>query len=188
MNKIIKYTGTYRGIGYEICNWEMKDYMSDDPEAMKQNWTYYIYIHLNMIPEESNPDSYWLKAIKFKITPDSIERIRYKYDEHHVIGNLPWHGGCTWYSKESNQDDVEMGIRVVKVGCDYQHYWDEGRQYDVDMLLQDVQDTIDKLREMIPGYKYRCSWNGKLYDISEGELNRESFISNEGKAVKDKSI
>lgn len=37
------------------------------------------------------------------------------------FADLPWHGGITFY-----EESITMGVETIKVGCDFNHYWDEG--------------------------------------------------------------
>jgi len=61
-NKTKKWTGTYKGVGFEINNWQTPPNSIEPNE--KDYWTYYIYLHLDRIPEENKPNSYWLKGRK----------------------------------------------------------------------------------------------------------------------------
>lgn len=180
MEKRTIYSGTYMGIPYEICTFQGRDLNSSDPEAVCDKYTFYLYIHLNRIPKENNPESYWIKPERFSLREGRTERIRYGYEKHPVLSNMDWHSGITWYSKESNEDNPEN--KVIKIGCDYQHYWDEGKHYNIDIVLYEVKKCIESFREYVSGYKYWCSYNGELYDISEGKANPDgsSFISNKG--------
>ena len=162
--------GVYRGVNFEINNFKTPIYDSEDKQ---DNWTYYLYIQLNKIPEENKPNSFWLKG-----KADDKGRVYYKYYKHHVITNIDLAGGCTWYSKEAGFDGEN---KVIKIGCDYQHYWDEGYTYDLEYIKSDVKNSIGKFLEFIPNYKYWCRGNGSLYNLDEGTLVDESFTSNEWK-------
>ena len=89
---------------------------------------------------------------------------------------MDWHGGITWYSKISGFDG---GEKIIKVGCDYQHYWDEGKTYNLSYIENDVKDTIDKFLKYIPDYKFRCVGTGKLYNSNEGYVIKGKFHSKE---------
>jgi hypothetical protein len=143
----------YRGIVFEINKFHIGD---------REGWAYYLYLRLDAIPEESNPESFWLKSREEK----HAGRPAYDYSLHEIMSDLDWHGGITYYSKESSDDD---GYRVIKIGCDYQHSFDQGQDYTVESVLLDVKRSIDKFRELVPGYKYWCRWNGKLHKPSEIE-------------------
>ncbi|MDA3779876.1 MAG: hypothetical protein PF487_06610 [Bacteroidales bacterium] len=54
---------------------------------------------------------------------------------------LDWHGGLTWYSKEHGFDGSG---KVIKIGCDYSHLWDEGQYYDLDQVKFDCKRTIER--------------------------------------------
>lgn len=158
------WTGKYDGVDFEINNFELGDI---------DQWTFYLYIKLDSIPDKKLRDSFWLKPRRKK---EFGNHIFYDYYEHPVIGNIEWHCGCTWYSKESGFDGDK---KIIKIGCDYGHYWDEGKTYDLDGVLEDTQKAIRSFRRLLPEYKYWCCGNGKLYNREEGVLKDGIFHSEE---------
>jgi hypothetical protein len=58
-------------------------------------------------------------------------------------------------------------LEGFKVGCDYQHYFDQKRNYTYDMILDDCFHSIDKLWEKFPDLKIRCSWDGSYHRVDE---------------------
>lgn len=142
-----QWNGTYKGI-----SWEMQRY---DIGGKIPNWTYYLYIQLDRLPAKIR-DRFWLKPQRHK-RPSGI-RVSYHYNEEPLIENLPWHGGCTWYSKERGFDGEPRG---VKIGCDYAHLHDHAASETEDTIFQDVKKTIDALWEAIPKMKIRCSYCGQ---------------------------
>ena len=167
-NKTKKWTGTYKGVGFEINNWKTPPNSIEPNE--KDCWTYYLYLHLDRIPEENNPNSYWLKGRKDR------NRVFYDYYKHDVMTELDWHGGLTWYSKEHGFDGSG---KVIKIGCDYSHLWDEGRFYDLETVKFDCKSTIERFLQKVPNYKHWCCGNGKLYGIEEGLIVKNQFYSKE---------
>jgi len=167
-NKTKKWTGAYKGVDFEINNWNIEPNSVD--EAGRECWTYYLILVINRIPSEHHPNSYWMRGRR------NGSFIMYNYYKHHVLGNMYWHGGITWYSKESGFDGDD---KIIKVGCDYSHYWDEGRFYNLDIVKEDVCRTIDSFLEYVPNYKYWCCGNGNLYDLSDGILRDGRFYSRE---------
>ncbi len=163
------WNGNYRGVQFEINNFKIPPNIVDDHES--DNWTYYLYIHLNKIPKENNPDSFWLKG-----KADERGRVFYNYYENDAIMDIEFHGGCTWYSKERGFDGEN---KVIKIGCDYQHLWDEGIYYYIEWVQKDVMDTIDSFLLRVPDYKYCCRGNGGLYSLKEGTVKDGVFMSNE---------
>lgn len=127
--KMIKlWIGTYKGVGFEIKNWQTPPNIIAPNK--KDHWTYYLHICLDEIPKENNPDSYWLKGRE----DEHFHFVFYDYHEHDVLSQLNWHGGITYYAKISGFDGAK---KVIKVGCDYMHIWDEGKDYDLDMVESD---------------------------------------------------
>jgi len=155
--KKTQWGGTYNGVNWEIQNFGER--IHGEPGG---NWTFYLYFHLNKIPKENDPDSFWLSS-----KPDDKGRVHYDYYKHGILSSIEWHCGMTWYSKESGFDGA---IRTVKAGCDYSHYWDEQQSYNVEYVLMEVKDAIDSFRKMVPGYKYHCGRWGGLHSPSEVEI------------------
>ena len=169
--------GEYLGVRFEINHWETPP-NEFEPNG-RDHWTYYLIIELDKIPEDNDRESYWLEPQK----DDKFSWTSYEYYNHPVLANLDWHGGPTWYSKEAGIDNTP---RVIKIGCDYQHLWDEGMTYNVDMVQGDVKRSIECFITAVPDYKYRCMGNGKLYSITEGLLTESGrFASEEYYADKD---
>lgn len=164
------WTGNHLGISFEINNWTTPANSIEDFE--RHHWTYYIYIHIDRIPEQYKPLSFWLRPRKDK----AFKYTHYDYYKHPIIGGLEFHCGITWYSKEEGFDGTG---KVIKIGCDYQHYWDEGKTYQLRHILPDVENTINDLRNKMPEYKYLCNGNWKLYNIEDGILKDDEFYSTE---------
>ena len=101
--------------------------------------------------------------------------IIYDYYAEPLINEIDWHCGCTWYSKHG----MDGSPRIIQIGCDYQHYWDEGHMYNLDTVKYDVKNTIIKFLDHVPGYKYWCCGNGKLYDLKDGIVKGNRFFSRE---------
>ena len=163
------WNGTYRGVDFEINNFKTPPNIFDHEE--KDNWTYYLILQLNKIPKENDPDSFWLDG-----EADDKGRVFYKYYHHNIINNIDFQGGCTWYSKLAGFDGAN---KVIKIGCDYQHSWNEGMTYHLDIVTSDVKNTIDAFLNFIPDYKYWCRGNGNLYSLNEGVEKEHGFFSNE---------
>lgn len=163
------WTGSYKGVAFEINNYKTEPNSIEPLE--KDCWTYYLYIHLGKIPEENDPNSFWLKA-----KPDNRGRVFYKYYDHQIINNIDLSGGCTWYSKERGFDG---GSKVIKIGCDYQHIWNDNHFYDLHAIKDDVINSINRFLHHIPDYKYSCCGNGKLYSLCDGIIKNGRFYSKE---------
>jgi len=88
----------------------------------------------------------------------------YDYGSKPIISDLDWHCGITFYEKTRNDRGDVVGY---KLGCDYAHYWDEGKCYSLDYVIRESKHSIDKLWEYVPNLKIRCAWNGKYYPQDE---------------------
>ncbi len=160
-----KWHGTYRGVSFEIKRFTTKDLDGNE----KYGWTHYIFIRLDRIPNKEVANSFWLES------KDLFSTKTYDYFNSKWVDSIDFHGGCTWYSKESGFDGAE---KIVKIGCDYQHSWDEGQTYSEWYVSQQVKETIESFRKYVPDYKYWCCGDGSLCDLSEGRLDENgSFYS-----------
>lgn len=65
----------------------------------------------------------------------------FAYCDTWAAGVEGWNGGVTYYRKHGEL----AGFRCVEYGCDYQHSWDEGREYTVTSVLLDAVCTINHL-------------------------------------------
>lgn len=157
------WKGHYQGLDFEIWNWSLEGF-SDSC------WNYYIFIHLGRIPDKAQAYSLWIPGKKDK----HFGRIIYDYMVNELLDRVYFHGGITFYKKESGFDRVG---KVIKIGCDYGHAFDAGYNYILGEIKADVQKTIESFRRVIPGYKYWCHGNGKLYDLAEGKIMNGHFIS-----------
>lgn len=154
----------YRGITCEIAESE-----SVLPEYWPKGWTYYIYLRPDRFEDAELGRSVWLRAKPLART----ERKHFDYYRNEFLSSLEFHGGITYYSQE-----IVGGVRAIRVGCDYQHLWDDGRTYRLDDLVRDAKATVDDLHKRC-SYFFWCHGNGKLYHESEGVYIQGNFHSNE---------
>lgn len=144
--------GVYRGVRYEI-NW-----FKFSPTDHEDRWTHYIWLPIDQQLEPEMAEKFWLTPVERKMSSGKSYTSYDYYDS--IVGNLEFHGGCTWYSKESGPDDPH---RMVKIGCDYQHLWDMDQKYDVAYVQSEAQKTIDSLYEVCGGKIKIRSWGDGVY-------------------------
>lgn len=136
-----RWSGEHRGIQFEIQNFKLSD---------RDGWTFYIYLREPQFkPEDFN--KFWLEPHY-----DDKQRVHYEYSSS-VLADLDWHCGITFYEKYCGPDHK---IRCVKVGCDYQHYWDDGHSYSETYLEYDVKRCIDSVYEKFSDIRKWCWWCG----------------------------
>ncbi len=152
-NTSLEYSGSYRGIYWSARNW------SFNGKEPLDKWGYYINIFLNQIKDQKLAKRFWPKD---KIYNWGTVADYYKVP---VIHNVEFHGGVTFYEK--NIGNKKTG-RYVKVGCDYGHLCDEGRDYELSNILFDVKNTIDMFHESCE-YLVRSQKDGAYLPESEGE-------------------
>ena len=126
------WNGKFKNISFEIIRWQ-------NYKKSLFRWNFYLYLNIDKIPKGFEPESFWLED-------DNAH-----YD-HEILSNIDFHGGITFYSKEQISYYNEK-VKIVKVGCDYQHLYDDGRDYSLEDIKNDVKRAIDSFIEMIPEYK-----------------------------------
>ena len=120
--------GAYRKIAFEIS----------EPTEEYNFYNYYIYIVLDFIQDEEMADDLWLEPVDGTIIPERPRKM-YPYLENPLLSSLDFHGGITFYSKYFDSQDR----RQIKIGCDYNHLFDQDRYYNQSEVLEEVKNTID---------------------------------------------
>lgn len=166
LSKKLIWSGTYKSINFEIVNWSYKDPFMDE---MKQIWNFYLILPIDMFPEKLHKEI-WLPS---RVT--EYGSVMYGYYNSNILSSIDFYGGITYYEKVNGYDG---GKKVIKVGCDYNHAWDQDCYYDIKDIIEDTKIAINSLFETVDGLLMRCYWDGKFYPESEGYLLRDgSFIS-----------
>lgn len=130
------WTGDYRGIRYEIRNWDL--------HGIKDAWAFYLYLYPDCLGESAN--LLWLEPQQFG------RHIIYDDDLSSGLANLEWHLGCTFYEKVAGFDGSR---RTVKVGCDYNHASDDVFAYTAQSIESDAMMAIDSFYNLFPTYQDR---------------------------------
>lgn len=149
------FTGKCNGVPYEIRRWEC---------GGEKIWNYYLFLI-----EEQMPDvfpSLWLDGKRMMINEKPTRHILYEY-ENTLIADLEWHCGCTYYEKVGGFDGAQ---RVLKVGCDYNHLWDEGKHYDLSDIEHDVIDCVNSLLDRVKVLQW-CAYCGDYV----GTVNEKNY-------------
>lgn len=124
------WQGRYHNISYEIHNWGDRDI--NHPTG---RWNYYIHLDESKILNtkeiflEPKP-AFWIDNY-----------LTYPYDDS-PFSEIYWHHGLTFHEVTN---EINIGHRTLKLGCDYQHLSDEGIPYTVPDILKSVKRTIDEL-------------------------------------------
>jgi hypothetical protein len=141
------WNGEYKGVKFEIAHWRL-------------GWNYYLYIPVEQLPIEVRT----LFNLKGKYLDNDIKRthkrLYYEYSSKPIISDLDWHCGITLYEKSRDEKGAIVGY---KLGCDYMHFWDEGKNYSLPYVECEAKHSIDKLWEHIPNLLLRSAWNGEYY-------------------------
>lgn len=130
------WRGRYRDVGFKIVSWPFRGLEDRFPSGA---WNYYVYIQESACADFT---AIWLKDKKVRFSEKAPFHITHDY-YNSPVGDVEMHGGITYYAKHGHTE----GHRCVEIGCDYQHLWDDGKSYDEEDVLRDVEHTIDHLYE-----------------------------------------
>jgi len=150
------WSGVHKGLQYEIKHFPTYE--------GRTGWTYYVYIDLEQVSDEFHKDL-WLEPMLHRYLKGGTPHINYDYNKSRC-SDIDWHGGITWYSKESGLEHDEQRKRV-KFGCDFQHSFDEGIDYSIYCVKGECLETIDQLVNMFGEVKYYTQGDGKYRLESE---------------------
>ncbi len=151
----LRKRGEHNGLTYEVSNHGRdSDYRADG------TYCYYVTVSERQLPAELFAE-FWLEPVT-NLSSNGMKRISYDYFAAR-FANVEWHGGVTFYEKLGGLDG---DARYVKIGCDFAHYWDEGRGFHLEQVEREAKATIDELCAMYP-FRRRCPYFGTYHDVSE---------------------
>lgn len=129
LKKQTGWRGTHKGVPFEVMNWGF------DGSSINDKWNYYLYLlERNCVDFEK----LWLPGTVVQFSESSPKRVTYDY--YPAFGAVEMHGGITYYEKQG-----ELVHRVVKIGCDFAHLYDEFAGWDLESVVDDMRVAIDSL-------------------------------------------
>ncbi len=130
------YHDEHRGIRIEVSRHFRKG--GFNPGGV---WCFYLHLLVEQFPEALHPN-----LVQAKKTSD-YGSVHQPYAE--CLEDLDWHSGMTFYEVSH----VAGPFRTIKAGCDYDHYWDEGRDYCAEGVMADAKRCVDSLWTSFPALK-----------------------------------
>lgn len=154
------WTFVYRGISIEIVHWGI-----NEEYCPKGKWNLYLYINPNNIGDKQLRKIFLpkLRKVNWGGKNNKIYDI-YSCD---LANNLDLHGGVTYLNVENVN-----GRKILKVGCDYSHLYDDLTDWNENILANHAIDAVNKLHELTEVLIF-CSGHGGFYPESEGEYLNE---------------
>lgn len=140
-------------------------------------WCYYLLLDQRMF----NADDWNMLVMEKKIV-EPYGHISYNY---YKFPDVEFHGGITFYEITEHWDNKKRETyNVIKVGCDYNHYWDGERGYPdtYDSVLRDAKDSVDELLDLVNITKLCCAWSGiwddanMFYEAINGKMVHKSML------------
>ena len=138
-------------------------------------YCYYLIISERQVSEEAFKE-FWLEP-KINESSSGFDRVSYNYTSA-PFADAHWHGGVTFYDKLGGIDGNQ---RLVKIGCDFAHYWDQRHTFDLDSVIDEAKITVDQLAKMYEFY-VRCNWNGSYHPAAEMIEEKGRLYSAKGHA------
>lgn len=137
MRQTTRYYDEYKGFTIE-AHVNGYDEVTMQKYDQKPWWTSYFYINKAQVTPEV-----WTQVL---LTPEvsafgGRERVFYNYPGTELLNSIPLHSGMTFY--EPQVDAAKMEVWGVKVGCDYNHYWDGGKYYTLESVMADIKEAVD---------------------------------------------
>lgn len=137
------WKGEYKNITFEVSRHSIGD---------KDCWCFYLYVPIEAIP----------KALRKQWVLSEKDKKHSSYDYYNSPWTaLEWHGDITFYEGYKHS---------VKVGCDYNHLFDQGHTYDKETLAHDAVACIDSLHKEIE-LRWRSQWDGSWHDSEQAMLD-----------------
>lgn len=147
----------HRGVTYTLNHHGISSYSS------RGIWCYYLHLLENMFQRAED-------FALFNREPEVTEYAGSKREhyDYYSIPDLEFHGGVTFYSKDGFMDRDGNRFTALKIGCDYNHLWDEESGYwqGMEDVARDAMRSIDLLVDQFP-MNERCAYSGKIADPSE---------------------
>jgi hypothetical protein len=168
------------GLSLEIMNHSREEWNFYEEKMVPSDgkWCYYVTVSERMLPED--------QFAQFWLSPTMVERSsghpHPTYDYYSApFSQADWHGGVTFYEKLGGLDGE---ARMVKIGCDFAHYWDEGHTFHYEGVLCEAKRTAEQLAKMYAFYT-RCPYNGKWQPPAEMQERNGKLYSVTGLAAMD---
>lgn len=153
-NTQISRFGEHRGVKYKISNHARYE---EGVNRIRGTWCYYVYIN-ELILDENDFSDFWLEARGVDSFGGDWKSAKYDYWAP-VWADADWHGGVTHYQKIGGLDGSS---RLVEIGCDYAHLYDDQRTYNYEWVEMDAKRTIDALH--------------RLYDFAEYDRQSGKYV------------
>lgn len=160
----LRKAAQHEGIHYEVSNHgrSTANFVGGEFEMTPSGgtWCYYVTVSEAQLTPELFAE-FWLSA-KLSQHASGWPRVSYDYYDTR-FANADWHGGVTYYEKLGGLDGAQ---RYVKIGCDFAHLWDEGGEFNLEIVESEAIETVTQLLAMYP-FKRRCPYFGTYHDVAD---------------------
>lgn len=129
-----RWSVLYRNVSGEIVCW------CNPESAAPDIWNFYIFLREDKCV---NFHDLWLPDNKYQFSPESPVRYTNDYYGNKRLSSIEFHGGITYYEKA-----VHTEPRTIKVGCDYNHLYDDETSWSLSLLICDFERAVDSCYEL----------------------------------------
>lgn len=107
----------------------------------KGMWNYYVFLSERQI---GNLSLFYRKAELKEFFPGGTKYLSYDEDCS-PLSKVYWHGGVTFW------EQTDLPYKLIKIGCDYGHLWDQERGYNFTLedVTSDCLRTIEELSTLL---------------------------------------
>ena len=126
LNKKEVWSAVVEGLAIEIVHWGVERGKFEPLNNGKGVWNYYVYLPETLLGKQF--DDLWLPDDIVQFSKDGPKHITHSY-MNSSFNIDEWHSGVTYYEKLGQV----KGHRIIKIGCDFNHIWDEEREYDYNL-------------------------------------------------------
>lgn len=143
-DKTTKWTEDYKGFIIEVCLIErpVPEEVLEISSNFRTSWytSYFIVLKRKVSPEV------WEKILLFPVSSEHYKNAHFDYFTG-ITGDIEFHGGITYYDQLYS---VELNeVYGIKLGCDYNHYWDENKEYNLEEIFQDIKNSVDSFLRLV---------------------------------------
>ena len=169
------WRGTHMDVAFEISHHGVSDYQ---PQGV---WCYYLIVSESQLSLKDF-GKLWLEPTAHYDRSNGSKTPMYPagswFGAQSLLDEVGFHGGITFYEKNQPVDGEQ---RWVKVGCDYNHLWDQEKlgAYNAEWLEMDARKSIARLTDLLR-FKLKCSYTGRYIFEKSGVWHDDRFYTKPG--------
>ena len=112
-----------------------------------RHWCGYVYVPVDK-SQSGREEELWLTPVRDEQSGMSM----YRFSRSPILANCPCNGGLSYYHKsisDRTKDSENLEHRYVCVGWDYDHIWDQDREYTLESTMRDAREVADYFADVL---------------------------------------